>query len=79
MEVVSILDRVLQICNEVRIVSLRPQIESCRNLLDKDNSIDVAVLGQFKAGKSSFLNRLIGSEILPVGVIPVTSVITRIN
>jgi GTPase Era involved in 16S rRNA processing len=39
----------------------------------------VAVLGQFKAGKSSFLNSLIGREILPVGVIPVTTTVTRIQ
>ncbi|HUO31092.1 MAG TPA: dynamin family protein, partial [Bryobacteraceae bacterium] len=32
-----------------------------------------------KAGKSSFLNDLIGREILPAGVIPVTSVVTEIG
>jgi GTP-binding protein EngB required for normal cell division len=41
--------------------------------------IDVAILGQFKAGKSSFINSLIGKSILPVGVIPVTTVITRLQ
>jgi GTP-binding protein EngB required for normal cell division len=39
----------------------------------------VAILGQFKAGKSSFINSLIGKSILPVGVIPVTTVITRLQ
>ncbi|PIX26526.1 MAG: dynamin, partial [Deltaproteobacteria bacterium CG_4_8_14_3_um_filter_45_9] len=37
------------------------------------------ILGQFKSGKSSFLNSLIGKPILPVGVIPVTTTITRIQ
>jgi len=41
--------------------------------------IDVAVLGKFKAGKSSFLNSLIGKPILPVGVTPVTTLITRLQ
>jgi GTP-binding protein EngB required for normal cell division len=41
--------------------------------------VDVAVLGQFKAGKSSFLNSLIGREVLPVNVLPATAVITRIG
>jgi GTP-binding protein EngB required for normal cell division len=41
--------------------------------------IDVAFLGQFKAGKSSLINALIGSPILPVGVIPVTTAITRLQ
>jgi GTPase Era involved in 16S rRNA processing len=39
----------------------------------------VAILGQFKAGKSSFINSLLGKPILPVGVIPVTTVITRLQ
>jgi hypothetical protein len=36
------------------------------------------VLGRLKAGKSSFLNHFVGQELLPVGVIPVTSVVTQI-
>ena len=36
----------------------------------------VACVGQFKRGKSSLLNALVGSEILPAGVLPVTSVAT---
>ena len=55
------------------------QIEACHNLLRQDPVIDVAILGQFKAGKSSFLNSLIGKPILPVGVIPVTTAITRLR
>src|ERR1700691_5606755 len=36
----------------------------------------VACVGQFKRGKSTLLNALIGRAILPAGVIPVTSVPT---
>ena len=43
------------------------------------NEIGVAVLGRFKAGKSSFLNHFIGRSILPVGVVPVTAVVTEIR
>ncbi|MDA8439107.1 MAG: dynamin family protein [Propionibacterium sp.] len=39
----------------------------------------VTVLGQFKAGKSSLLNTLIGEDILPVLAIPATSVITSVR
>ena len=45
----------------------------------EQEEISVAVLGRFKAGKSSFLNDFIGQEILPVGVIPVTAVVTEIT
>jgi hypothetical protein len=36
----------------------------------------VACLGQFKRGKSTVLNALVGCPLLPTGVIPVTSVVT---
>ncbi len=41
--------------------------------------IGVAVLGRFKAGKSSFLNHFLGRSLLPVGVVPVTAVVTEIR
>lgn len=66
-------------CGRFQITSLSRQIEACENLLHQDQLIDVAILGQFKAGKSSFLNSLIGKSILPVGVIPVTTTITRLQ
>jgi GTP-binding protein EngB required for normal cell division len=43
------------------------------------DEISVAVLGRFKAGKSSFLNHFIGRSILPVGVVPVTAVVTELR
>jgi Dynamin family len=36
----------------------------------------VACVGQFKRGKSSLLNALVARAVLPVGVVPVTSVVT---
>jgi GTPase Era involved in 16S rRNA processing/gas vesicle protein len=37
------------------------------------------VFGQFKRGKSTLINNIIKENILPVGVIPVTSVVTQIK
>lgn len=50
-------------------------------LLNKleDENITVAVIGQFKRGKSALVNALLGSPILPVGIIPVTSAVTEIS
>ncbi|KYC44455.1 MAG: GTPase Era [Candidatus Methanofastidiosum methylothiophilum] len=42
----------------------------------KTSTLSLAVLGQFKRGKTSFINALIGEPILPTAVIPVTSIIT---
>lgn len=36
----------------------------------------VACIGQFKRGKSTLLNALVGRPLLPIGVTPVTSVVT---
>jgi len=37
------------------------------------------VFGRFKAGKSSFLNHLTERAVLPIGVVPLTAVITRLR
>ena len=41
--------------------------------------LEVAVVGEFKRGKSSLLNALVGREVLPVGVLPLTAVPTVIE
>jgi GTPase Era involved in 16S rRNA processing len=40
--------------------------------------LQLAVLGQFKRGKSTFINALLGDNLLPTGVIPLTAVATFI-
>jgi GTPase Era involved in 16S rRNA processing len=41
-----------------------------------EERLQLAVIGQFKRGKSSLLNALIGEEVLPSGVLPVTAIPT---
>jgi ribosome biogenesis GTPase A len=38
--------------------------------------LEVAVVGEFKRGKSSLINALLGRQVLPVGVLPLTAVPT---
>lgn len=73
------LQQVRSVCDRMKILSLNRQLEACEGLFVENPPIDVAILGQFKAGKSSFVNNLIGRDVLPVGVIPVTTVITRLR
>jgi GTP-binding protein EngB required for normal cell division len=75
----NILEVIADTCNQFQIISLKCQLEAAQTLLSEDPPIDVAVVGQFKAGKSSFLNNLIGHPLLPVGAIPVTTAITRLQ
>lgn len=39
----------------------------------------VSIIGQFKRGKSSLSNAILGDEILPVGIVPITSAVTRVT
>ena len=41
-------------------------------------SFEIAVFGRVSSGKSSLLNRLLGADVLPVGVTPITAVPTRV-
>jgi len=75
----TVLETIRDAAVRFQITSLSRQLEAARDLLRETRLIDVAMLGQFKAGKTSFINSLIGTSVLPVGVIPVTTVITRIT
>lgn len=74
----GVLNAVAEICGRHQITALQDFQESCRRFAE-DKILNVAVFGRFKAGKSSFLNHLIGRPLLPVGVIPITSAVTEIQ
>jgi len=40
------------------------------------NRFNLVAVGEFKRGKSSLLNALIGAEVLPMGVVPLTAIAT---
>jgi GTPase SAR1 family protein len=42
----------------------------------EQNRFYLTVVGQFKRGKTSFLNALLGAEVLPVAILPLTSIVT---
>jgi hypothetical protein len=44
-----------------------------------DGRFFVACVGQFKRGKSTVINALVGTPMLPTGVVPVTSVVTVVR
>ena len=50
--------------------------------LDKklvENRFNVVVFGEFKRGKTTFVNALLGSEMLPAAVVPLTSIVTAVT
>ncbi|MBN1866692.1 dynamin family protein [Candidatus Sumerlaeota bacterium] len=76
---VSTLDDLRRICREFEIGSLCANLDACARVLEDAGIVDVAVVGRFKAGKSSFLNSIFGRDVLPVAARPLTSVITRVS
>jgi ribosome biogenesis GTPase A len=54
------------------------RLSRLRTRLD-EGLLRVAVLGQFKRGKSTLLNALLGVPLLPTGVTPVTAIPTFIK
>ncbi len=44
-----------------------------------EEAFNLVVAGQFKRGKSSIINALLGEPLLPAGVVPLTSVVTLIR
>lgn len=75
----SALEEVGAICRRFRLDALRPQLDACTALLQDGEVVNVAVVGRFKAGKSSFLNSVVGGDLLPVAALPLTAVITRLR
>ena len=72
------LDLAAEVAARYEISALSGLLASAQASVGQDE-ISVAVLGRFKAGKSSFLNDFIGRNVLPVGVVPVTAVVTEIR
>jgi GTPase SAR1 family protein len=73
----TIISKIAQINHSTGAPELTNPVE---RMLDENNkTIHVAVLGQFKSGKSSLINSIIGENILPVGVVPLTAIITRLQ
>lgn len=60
---------------------LREMERALRDLLVKlaEDRFNLVVVGQFKRGKSSLMNALIGRNLLPTGLLPLTSAITTLR
>lgn len=69
---------ILQIAQTTRNTAVADLLDEVLDKLPKEEFY-VAILGLFKRGKSTLINAMLGQAIVPTGVIPVTSVITRIR
>jgi GTP-binding protein EngB required for normal cell division len=75
---VETLQALADMIDRLGLTEFRPTISM---LLDRveDTALEIAVVGRVSTGKSSLLNHVIGTDLLPVGVTPITAVPTRIG
>jgi GTP-binding protein EngB required for normal cell division len=60
------------------LVEFRPALAAIVDRLES-KSFEIAVFGRVSSGKSSLLNHIVGQDVLPVGVNPITAVPTRLT
>ncbi len=59
------------------LVELRPRLATIVERMESGR-YEIAIFGRVSAGKSSLLNHILGTAVLPVGVNPITAVPTRL-
>ncbi len=57
---------------------LKNEIEQTLSLI-QNKSLNVAIIGEFRRGKSSLINALLGMPVLPVDIEPTTAAINRVT
>jgi len=74
----ELLARIEQVVRNRGLVEFRSSIAA---VLDRaeDQSFEIAVFGRVSAGKSSLLNAILETDVLPVGVTPITAVPTLLT
>lgn len=72
------LDRLAAVGSSLGVTALDPEIDTLRARA-REARFYVACVGEFKRGKSTLLNALIGAAVLPTGVVPVTTVPTLLR
>ncbi len=73
----GLLAAIERVVRERGLVEFRPAIASILDRLE-DKSFEIGIFGRVSSGKSSLLNSMLGTGVLPVGVTPITAVPTRI-
>ena len=66
----------------VAVVNLSADISAdAEALADRidEGRFEIAVVGEFKSGKSTLINALVGRPLLPTGVLPLTAVVTEVR
>jgi small GTP-binding protein len=75
---VDALDRSVEVLSGLATADEHATIEQIRARI-ATRRLRVLIAGEAKRGKSTLVNRLLGQDVLPVGVIPVTAIVTTVH
>ncbi len=73
----QVIDRLLEICSTESTI---PELINSSDALNALHSrlsggeLHIAIIGQFNRGKSTFINRLLEIDLLPMSVLPLTAI-----
>ncbi len=71
-------DCLIQLSKNYKLDDIASELKSESDKI-KNECLYLVVIGQFKRGKSTLINALIGNDLLPTAVLPLTSIITMIK
>jgi GTP-binding protein EngB required for normal cell division len=74
---IPVLKKLESVISEHGLVEFRSTLSMILDRLE-DDSFEIAIFGRVSSGKSSLLNAMLGMDVLPVGVTPITAVPTRL-
>ena len=74
----ELVGELLELVDGIVPASSRLDLEAGRRRLEEER-VNLVVLGEFKRGKSTLVNALVGVEVVPTGVLPLTAVVTVVR
>jgi small GTP-binding protein len=77
-EIVARLQQLAELADAVGMITLARDIRTTRIPKLESERFHLVVLGEFNHGKSTFVNALLGSDILPTGITPTTASINHV-
>jgi len=77
-EIVQRFEQLAQVADAVGMITLARDIRTTRIPKLESERFHLVVLGEFNHGKSTFVNALLGADILPTGITPTTASINHV-
>jgi small GTP-binding protein len=66
------------LCRQLKQTRLENEVDQVKKYI-QSMRFTVTVVGEFSRGKSTLLNKLLGGDVVPVGVLPTTAMLTKIT